>query len=653
MSEGKGIPRRDTGLRRESEFQPSRHMRRLMRMVVASPSDTLPGDQPLTAEEFKKFAHEFEKHAQEVHERVARFAQELSTPYAQAKQDVAKNPEALNVWMGFVERNFATHRILKAVFLQYIGEKESARAVRESDVEQLYKMHPQAPTMDEFSEQITLSEMQVHLPHIPALYDGFCKLFYGKRYEYIQSWEQGVRAYVASRPTLLEEDPITPTRPESWHPTVEKGEQQVPKLVVAVGWTKEGKNIKEHGNAWDMITPEAPQDAARVPAKTPPRPAEVPDVRLGHKEQEESLVLVSAMERAQLVAQDRSGGCLLENHSKVPRHESDWMVDAGIAPHFKTVFEGKTWYFSKPFLYGRNGRGDRVNRMCAVVFVPIVRGVQQWPWSRMHYETHWVARPYYVSGSSGMWRYLNGYTYMKDQNGRGFIDHLGKGKGTDLTLNLPFALQEQLTNALDGGHNTPPDGESILMGLTDNKIDRFPEPFTHAGEVKEDRPRQPMCSEAYEVRRGVEPKDIALKEDGDMPDFQRRVHRWSLPSELYGGRVFYDVFIAKNGQQQFCFAHDMHGRRWIAGVEDITAETGSTGVRTHWVDVGAANIPAMEYVSEIVSKMRWPVPYAEKETNTSMKRHLGAYADISAFTNHIPMVEEYGRWLEQQRRGGE
>jgi hypothetical protein len=92
----------------------------------------------------------------------------------------------------------------------------------------------------------------------------------------------------------------------------------------------------------------------------------------------------------------------------------------------------------------------------------------------------------------------------------------------------------------------------------------------------------------------------------------------------------------------------------LAGTEDVTAETGATGLRTHWVDMGAAAIPAMEYILSINEDAEtWLRDYAVKEEDGwNMRGHglQGHYADVSSFTNAIPIVAQYRGWLNEQKR---
>lgn len=287
---------------------------------------------------------------------------------------------------------------------------------------------------------------------------------------------------------------------------------------------------------------------------------------------------------------------------------TELLRESGLSPQYSIGVGGRTfWFSSRAYELGKKDR-------------PAVVGYLKLNKDKM------VARSYYQSNSSGLWRYLPKYTL----NQQGKIDWFSKGYGEE-SLNLNFEVQKALADLVKN-KSTVDDPYLIFAGTArEEKFNNQPD--SYIGEV-DSVPDilSPNFVDADPMgisypRNKLSPESLVFDDSLDGPDFTKRSLFWEFDSNLYGS-VSAEVFPSQNEVYRFMFCRDNLGRAWVAAVEK-RGQTGTTGLFPEWVNAGDLTTPAFEYA-------RMSGQYG------NFSKSSGSYVDMFDFyLSKIPVIQEY------------
>lgn len=200
-----------------------------------------------------------------------------------------------------------------------------------------------------------------------------------------------------------------------------------------------------------------------------------------------------------------------------------------------------------------------------------------------------TARSYYLSNSSGLWRYLPAYS----NNLRGQAAHYNKGLGEE-SIAAPAVFQralaeitskqapKQIDNADFVFVGTARKKENMEIGTYLQQVDLFP--MEIPGVFK---------NENQFSKAKLPPERIQFYDKNWKPNFTAPDMTWTQKSKLYGDFTV-EAFASHNGKCLYLFCKDKKGRAWIGGIEALS-EIGATGLRNKWIDAGDLATPADEY----------------------------------------------------------
>ena len=231
-----------------------------------------------------------------------------------------------------------------------------------------------------------------------------------------------------------------------------------------------------------------------------------------------------------------------------------------------------------------------------------------------------VARTYYRSNSSAVWRYLPGYS----ANDNGQVTWYSKGYGEE-GVNAPLQLQQAMSNLSEEGSLAhPADDQFIFAGLAQ------PQRITSTYIMNVwDRPefiplQQQYAHEGDELPR---PESLQFTDSDDAPDFGAYLASWEENTSLYGV-ITKEAFASKNKKYTYVFYRDTKGRAGLSFVENHS-EIVSQGIRQQWVNIGAMTTPIFEYDSQTGGY------------GNANKRN-GHYVDMyDNYLSHIQVIKDY------------
>ena len=287
----------------------------------------------------------------------------------------------------------------------------------------------------------------------------------------------------------------------------------------------------------------------------------------------------------------------------------------GLGPRYRLAIDGaEAFYVSVPYDIGED-------REAVVLYVPD--------------GDELVARSYYLSNSTGLWRYLPGYSV----NGYGGIRHYDKGHSEE-SITAPAVFQRALAELSGKVEPVQVSNPDLMFAGTARQRNNMEE-GTYVNEVNEKPIRLPgnfYAESSYEKNR---PEDVRFTSPDWAPSFEQVSMSWQQQSKHYG-QITIEVFPSKNGECTYMFCRDANGRAWIGSVE-ATGEIGSTGLKQKWILGGDLATPADEY--------------AEQDGGYgNFRMQNGNYVDMyKNYLSKIQIIQEYqvSASVRKARGGGE
>jgi hypothetical protein len=138
-----------------------------------------------------------------------------------------------------------------------------------------------------------------------------------------------------------------------------------------------------------------------------------------------------------------------------------------------------------------------------------------------------------------------------------------------------------------------------------------------------------------EARRGEwvsRPDLIVIREAGHRPDYSKIVRSWKTHTPV-AGDLDALVFRSADGTLEYTVLRDRSGRIWFGGVEDLTSEITTHGVRRRPVDATELMAPRFEYFDRIPYEFR-----GARAPNGS-----GHYFDQWDYLREIPEIQRFYR----------
>lgn len=231
---------------------------------------------------------------------------------------------------------------------------------------------------------------------------------------------------------------------------------------------------------------------------------------------------------------------------------------------------------------------------------------------------------YYLSGSQGVWRYLPGWTDLKDTP-KWFVKN-----GLEQCLNLPIPMQKALAEIAS---RTPT--ATTVDGQTYD--DLF---FDIAGEVKGDADgllEFQGLNKLYPpdgIRKSIigskpESIDFTSADDPQHPNFSRHTDTWTIDTPTYG-RIEVEIFPSNDHELNYMFCRDSKGRTWIAGIDVADSPIKTMGLRKTIFNSRLLTIPVFEYSSTFEAKK-----YEAPSITTY-------YSDMwPVFHSKLPVIQRY------------
>lgn len=285
----------------------------------------------------------------------------------------------------------------------------------------------------------------------------------------------------------------------------------------------------------------------------------------------------------------------------------DILLRNGLFPQFRVkIGESTIWLSSAPYQLSSE-------RLAVIAYVQS--------------ENQIVARSFYLSNSSGLWRYLPAYTSRE-----GYIDWFSKGYGEE-AMNAPAELQQALSAISQSTSEIldVDDPDLILVGTARNY---YYNNGTHQHEINVKPNELKGGFNSPDPLNKVEPEKMIFENPLNAPDFERKVAAWQQNSPLYG-IITFEAFPSKDDKFKFIFCSDENGRAWVANIE-CSGEIQSVGVRKNWVSANSLTTPAFEYASQ-----------AGIYGNYDM--HKGNYVDMyKNYISRIPVIQEYQRHKQKK-----
>ncbi len=286
---------------------------------------------------------------------------------------------------------------------------------------------------------------------------------------------------------------------------------------------------------------------------------------------------------------------------------SDIIKREGLQPEYKTEIGGKTIWFSQPYDTKHNGR------IAVLAYVEDTNG-------------KFIARTYYRSNSTGVWRYLPQY---RERGGR--VVWYGKGRD-EVSITLPIKLQKTLAAISEKGMpiRSISDAELIFAGTARKIVTERHEDISYFEQVNE-RARVIGGISNHFTMPGTKtkPEDLIFASENDEPDINKAPKMtWQQETELYG-EITIEVYPSKDGKLDYLFCKTANGEVWIAGAEDAsTDKIGTTGLKKDWIDLGDLATPLFEYDSQVGGYGNFAI-------------RNGNYVSMNDYLSEIAIIKRY------------
>ena len=239
-------------------------------------------------------------------------------------------------------------------------------------------------------------------------------------------------------------------------------------------------------------------------------------------------------------------------------------------------------------------------------------------------ENRIIARSYYLSNSTGLWRYLPGYLSQK-----GKIVFYDKGYDQQ-SVTLPSILQRALSEiSKEGGEILSVEDPFLIFAGTAGRIAKE---SSYIAEV--DSAPQNLRGDFYRksTKKRIPPEELNfdnLENDPDYPDYSKLITSWKQNTKLYG-EIDIEAYPSNDGHLKFLLCRDRLNRVWLGGIE-TGGKIQSTGLKQSWVDGGDLTTPAYEYKEDSNG-------YGNYEIES------GHYVDMfQNYLSKIPMIRTYMR----------
>ncbi|MBQ7802585.1 hypothetical protein IJ380_01850 [Candidatus Saccharibacteria bacterium] len=302
------------------------------------------------------------------------------------------------------------------------------------------------------------------------------------------------------------------------------------------------------------------------------------------------------------------------NESPEKRISASRLLEKNLLPKFEVEIENVKFDFSRAFKIS----GGRDAVICYV---------------KTDDEKPPVARSYYRSNSSGVWRYLPDYEKSPD----GGISWYGKGMD-EQQLTLPSELQAHLNSVVEESYRGKRP-EELSADLETRELffgtaKRIPnKPMYHLdryhGKINDALRREVELYPRLELSRDIEevgPENMDVP-SAISPDFSRQVGEYKMSSEMYGEATA-RVFESNDGRLKWTILEDASGRACVSGIE-IKSKLTSTGLRSEWVNAGDYAMPLYEYRSQQKGLGDW---------NDSRGNYVGMWRNC---LSRMPVIRAY------------
>lgn len=252
------------------------------------------------------------------------------------------------------------------------------------------------------------------------------------------------------------------------------------------------------------------------------------------------------------------------------------LLNAGLEPTYEASIDDRPICFSKIFQLSSG-------RPASIAYIPTEQGVK--------------ARSFYQDRSEGLWHYMPDYVHDEASSS---LEWFGKSYSESATT-LPVALQSALCQI-----STAHPAERISITNPDFLFSGTAKAYTsmqsyrdalNTGQLRGDfyqevshTPINPDAR-AGNPRKGA-PQLISVNAE-KAPDFTKHLGSFSTYSELIGEMTLHG-FASYDGQYNWLFGRDYHGRAWVAYIEAVSPLT-NTGCRKEWLAATDIQTPLYEF----------------------------------------------------------
>jgi hypothetical protein len=205
----------------------------------------------------------------------------------------------------------------------------------------------------------------------------------------------------------------------------------------------------------------------------------------------------------------------------------------------------------------------------------------------------YIARTYYMSGSSALLRYLLRVTFKED----GRIEWFDKGNGED-SLPAPWEARMAMADLLSREPLAVLSREDIMLLFVGTTKSVMPgqegedQQMTYDGQI-ERIPERIIFNDAPAVERRLIPPEKLVFKGQDRPDFKDVKATWVQSSQVYG-TVRFSVFPSMNRKYFYTFMMDPKRRACLSLIEK-NGEINELGLNPDWVMGGSFTTPLKEY----------------------------------------------------------
>lgn len=253
------------------------------------------------------------------------------------------------------------------------------------------------------------------------------------------------------------------------------------------------------------------------------------------------------------------------------------LEQANLKPYKSLRVDNARYGFSRPFLFQKK-------YPMVVAYVEVE--------DKKTGERMTTVRTFYRSNSQAMWRYMTDHAYENN-----VVQRFGKGHD-EKSVHLPAAVQEALAEFTRDTEIPAIKDENLFALGTSRSASDYDVKYMDRSFLRNVRwePIQPDGIRLEQDGRDHrDPEDVVLENIGQEPHLtDTPLRAWTTEARLYG-TVQCETFLSNDETLLYIFCRDQDGRAWIGGVENITADIVSNGVRQSWVNFGGLETPPFEY----------------------------------------------------------